>query len=113
MPSKSPYEMQPIIPDGSTGLLKKKKPLLRWIILTFVALVATVIIGGLTWYNVNTGAVDPNDTQPIAVSVKSGSSPSAIATTLKQTPSEFHFEVGIFSVCFHREPLQRRRNMVR
>ena len=96
MPSKSPYEMQPIIPDGSTGLLKKKKPLLRWIILTFVALVATVIIGGLTWYNVNTGAVDPNDTQPIAVSVKSGSSPSAIATTLKQAgviKSELAFDI--------------------
>lgn len=93
---KKSLELQPITPGGPTGLQRKKKPVLGWVVLAGIALLAVVAIGAFAWYRLNIGAVDSRDTQAIPVTITSGSGPTVIAGTLKKAGvirSELAFDI--------------------
>lgn len=83
----SVHAPQPIADTSKSSAVKPKKSKKKRILLvasTLLGIIVLVAIGGLIWYSVQLSAVNSADTTKKFVQIKSGSSPSMIANTLKE-----------------------------
>lgn len=84
--STQTVEAQPISEDTGLKTPKKKKSWkkkLLWWLLGIVLLIAALLTGAWFWYNAQLAPVDASNTDKKVVSIESGSTPNAIASTLK------------------------------
>ncbi|HEU4715893.1 MAG TPA: endolytic transglycosylase MltG, partial [Candidatus Saccharimonadales bacterium] len=75
---------------------KKKRRLWLWVLLSVVALITTVAIGAVIWYNLSLQPVNSKDTARTRIEITEGMSPSAIGTLLEKDKlirSKFAFDI--------------------
>lgn len=88
-PSVSPassdvsHQPQPIA-DAKNPSPKKGKKKLVWIIATLLGLVVAALAGVFVWYMTQLSPVDSQNTNKTLITIKSGSTPTNIADTLKE-----------------------------
>lgn len=81
---QTPHTPQPIADAKSPKPKKSKKKTIILAITSFVALLLVALVGVFVWYTAQLSPVDGSNTNKTLVTIKSGSSPTAIATTLKE-----------------------------
>lgn len=75
---------------------RRKRRLWLWALLSVVALITTVAIGAVIWYNLSLQPVNSKDTARTRIEIAEGMSPSAIATLLEKDKlirSKFAFDI--------------------